>query len=94
MTVLKELIALYENAYEDMDQVEAESFSIVEEGEWVQDHKYQHKTSIVKFKDLYFAINESRAGSYYTDWDNIDTDIYEVERTETTKVVVTWKRKR
>lgn len=66
-------------------------YEIIEEGDWEQDHKYQHATHIVKFMGVYLAVNESRSGSYHTDWFYGDTHIAIIERKEEVKVVVTWE---
>lgn len=70
-----------------------EGFTVIDEGEWEQDCKYQHCTTIVQDDETkkYYAINQSRSGSYHTDWYYDDPDFREVERIEELKVVVTWK---
>lgn len=45
-----------------------EGFEIIDEGEWVQEHKYQYKEIIFKFEDKFYSLSESRGGSYHTDW--------------------------
>jgi hypothetical protein len=40
----------------------------VEEGEWEQDYKYQYNTSVYKYKDRFVRVNQSRSGSYHSDW--------------------------
>lgn len=41
---------------------------MIEEGEWIDDGKYSHKTMIFKKDDKYWAISDSRSGSYFTDY--------------------------
>ena len=45
-------------------------WEVVEEGEWTQDHKRQHKESIVKYVPTgkYYQYEISRSGSPFTDW--------------------------
>jgi hypothetical protein len=60
--------------YED----EIEGFSIIEHGEWVVDHKYEHKRVIVQHieSSKYYALYSSRSGSYYTEYyyDELEPD--------------------
>lgn len=86
---IERLAALYKengSAYCLPDEVE-----LMEEGEFTQDHKIQFAEHIVKFEDEFFGIQETRTGSYHTDWFYEDTEIVPVERKEETKVVVSWK---
>lgn len=43
-------------------------YTEIEEGEWTQDHKYQYNYFIAKIGEQYFTFNQSRSGSYHTDW--------------------------
>jgi len=47
-----------------------EGFKVAEEGEWVQDYKYQASTDIVRHEATgrCFEVYQSRSGSYHTDW--------------------------
>jgi len=87
---LNKLAELYREADNDIDCIDAEGFEIIEEGDWEQEHKDQYASHIVKLDDQYFSVNESRSGSYHTDWYYGDTDIVPVDRLEETKVVVSW----
>lgn len=40
----------------------------VEEGDWEQDHKYQYNTSVYEYEGVYVQVNQSRSGSYHSDW--------------------------
>ena len=57
---------------EMMEEIEygSETWEVVEEGEWTQDHKYQHKKSIVKHIPTwkFYQYELSRSGSPFTDW--------------------------
>lgn len=72
-----------------------EEFELIEEGDWVQEHKFQYSESIVKHKptDTYWGLGSSRSGSYHTDWYYDATQIDQVERHEevVTKTLVTWR---
>ena len=76
---------------EEMKEIEegCGNWEVVEEGEWTQDHKYQHKESVVKHvptgKCYHYEI--SRSGSPFTDWyysheDGDFPDLVEVEKKE------------
>jgi len=70
-----------------------EGFEIIEEGDWVQDHKYQCREIVFKFEEKCYSLNESRSGSYHSDWYyesddwGDEVDAYEVEPVETKTVV-------
>ena len=64
-------------------------WEVVEEGEWTQDYKYQHKKSVVKHVPTgkYYSYGISRSGSPFTDWyysyeDGDFPDLTEVEKKE------------
>ena len=69
-----------------------EGFSIVEEGDWVDEGKYELRASIVKHEpsETYWELHSDRSGSYYTDWYYGKTDITQVEPKEETVVVTKW----
>jgi len=72
-----------------------EGFEIVEEGEWIQDYKYQCREIVFKFEDKHYSLVESRSGSAFTDWD-YDSEWWpeEVEVTEVEPVevkVIEWR---
>ena len=76
---------------EMMEEVEygGDDWELVEEGEWTQDHKYQHKDSVVKHKPTgkFYHYEISRSGSPFTDWyysyeDGDYPDLVEVEKKE------------
>lgn len=62
----------------------------VDSGEWEQEHKYQNRRSILLYKGQHFAYDESRSGSYHTDWYYNESYLTPVVRKEETKVVVSW----
>jgi len=66
-----------------------EGFEIVEEGEWIQDYKYQCREIVFKFEDKHYSLVESRSGSYHSDWYYSSEDwADEVEVTEVEPVEV------
>lgn len=69
---------------------DAEGVTIVEDGEWTQEHKYQTCFTVVEFCGELFGILRSRSGSYHSDWHYSDVDVYPVEEKEQTKVVVAY----
>lgn len=76
---------------EMMEEVEygGGDWEVVEDGEWTQDHKYQHKESVVKHVPTgkFYHYEISRSGSPFTDWyysyeDGDYPDLVEVEKKE------------
>ena len=76
---------------EMMEEIEegCGDWEVVEEGEWTQDYKYQHKESVVKHVSTgkYYQYEISRSGSPFTDWyysyeDGDFPDLTEVEKKE------------
>ena len=65
--------------------------NIVEEGEWINDMKWQHKTDIVKlgdnkvqfvglpFEEGFYMVIQSRSGSYWSDYEYSDPVVSKVE---------------
>lgn len=84
-TKLQKLARLYYEADNDLEEVEG--LEMVEEGDWVDDGKYSHKQSFVKFEDTEFAVTYSRSGSYYTDYYYSPTAFQEIVRTPVQKIV-------
>lgn len=65
---------------EENDGEAPEGFTLVEEGEWEQEHKDQYKTSVFKSdtSGQFFAVTDSRRGAYWSDWDYGDSHCCEV----------------
>lgn len=82
----KKLIQLFDD--------EDDSLEIVEEGDWTQDHKYQHMETVAKYEGKFYSFNQSRSGSYHTDWYYNDTEVYEVEPVTKTITVTTYVLKK
>ena len=64
-------------------------WEVVEEGDWTQDYKYQHKESVVKHVPTgkFYSYGISRSGSPFTDWyysydDGDFPELLEVEKKE------------
>lgn len=76
----------------------SDEFSIVEEGGWIAEHKYQLKDVIFKYKDKFYMLCISRSGSpfsdYYYCWEdwNDEEDVDEVEPVEKTIIVTDWRK--
>lgn len=66
-------------------------FKIIEEGDWISDHKYQFKDIIFQYEDKFYCLSESRTGSYHTDYYYESEDwpeqveVPEVEKVEVVK---------
>ena len=79
-------------AHDDLN--DKDGIIIVEEGDWIQDGKYQYKTTVFQKDDKFYSLTVSRSGSPFTDWyyeweDTDEFECYEVEKVEITKYV--WK---
>lgn len=76
----------------------SDTWEVVEEGDWTQDCKYQHKESIVKHIPTrkFYRYEVSRSGSPFTDWcysyecGELPV-LYEVVQEERTIVQKYWK---
>lgn len=62
----------------------------IDDGQWVDEGKYSYNTTIVSKNGKFFAIDQSRSGSYFSDYFYDKAEVYEVERTEKTITVTTW----
>lgn len=76
---------------EMLEEIEygGDDWEVVEEGEWVQDYKYQNKESVVKHipTGKFYCYGISRSGSPFTDWyysyeDGNYPELVEVEKKE------------
>ena len=72
-------------------------FELVEQGDWIQDYKYQWRENILKrvSDDTFWVYDEGRTGSpfteyYYNDQDDEFLDLYQVEKKEV--VTTEWVR--
>lgn len=85
-----------ENKYEFSEILDGyhEDYKVIEAGEWIQEHKYQYKTSVVLHKSSgkYYEGTESRSGSPFAEWEYYsDQVLHEVEKHTETRVITTWK---
>lgn len=78
-----------------IERFEAEDFSliVIESGKWTSDMKYEFKTTVVQDKESgkFYEIEESRTGSYYSDYEYSESSVIEVEPHTETKVITVWK---
>ena len=70
-------------------------FTAVEEGDWIQDGKYQNKEIVFGFQGKYYFLNEGRSGSPFTDW-NYDSEYWPEEldvpeAIASTETITVWK---
>ena len=70
-----------------------EEFTPVDGGGWTQDCKYQHCSCVYKHEPTgrHFQIDNSRSGSYHTDWYYSTPTVSEVTPVTKTVVTTTWK---
>lgn len=76
-------------AKEDYDGDDCEDFKVIEEGEWIDDGKYSSCETIIKHKQEYYNVYQARSGSYFTDYEYDDPEVYKVVPKEVVKTV--WK---
>lgn len=65
---------------------------VVTQGDWIDDCKYSFSTSIVKYNDKYYRIDQSRSGSYHTDYYYNDPTVYQVTRREEMVLKTYWDK--
>ncbi|MGM0846945.1 MAG: hypothetical protein ACQEUT_18455 [Bacillota bacterium] len=65
-------------------------YSIIDQGDWINDGKYQNRETIFRYKGKFYSIDEGRSGSYFTEY-YYDSEDWpeEVEATEVMQVPVT-----
>ena len=86
----KKVIALFEEEWEpDEDYAH---FKVIEDGDWEVDCDYQFRSSIVKFMDKHYRINEVRSGGYLDDYDYDAPDIFEVTPIEKIVKTIVWEK--
>ena len=74
--------------YGDIEELDGcQGIEVLEWGEWVDDGKYDFRSTIIKFKDTLFCIRVGRSGSYYSDYDYTDPYIYPVKAETVTKTI-------
>lgn len=71
-----------------------EKFSVVKEGNWVSEGKWETKEVIFKDDETgkFYSINGMRSGSYYSDYEYED-DLEAVEVEAVKKVITVWRVK-
>ncbi len=79
---------------DDWEEIEQWVWEEIDDGqwvdEWVDEDKYSYSTTIVSKNGKFFAIDQSRSGSYFSDYFYDKAEVYEVERKEKTITVTTW----
>lgn len=93
---LKEACAdSYSGGHYDIDNLPEIFYSrleVVEEGDWIQEGKYQYQSTIVKDDEgNHFEISNNRSGSYHTDWYYGDANVCQVKPVVETYTKVVWK---
>ncbi len=68
----------------DFTDEELDDCEIIDAGDWLDDGKYSFLSTIIKYKDKFYQINQNRTGSYWTDYNYGDPEAYEVEPYEVT----------
>lgn len=76
MQIKGELADIIFEGYEDGD----DEIKIINKGDWIDDGKYSYKETVVEYQNKFYVIQESRSGSYFTDYHYEDPEIYEVTK--------------
>lgn len=68
---------------------DSEKYELIDEGEWLQDGKYQRCSFILGYEGKCYSLSTHRSGSPFTDWyyeweDASEFTAYEVEQKEIT----------
>lgn len=67
------------------------NFEIIEDEDWIDEGKYSFKSTFVKWKDAYYRIDQSRSGSYFTDYDYSEPTFVQVIPEEVVITKTIWK---
>lgn len=82
------------NKQEVLDLYIDESDDLVElsQGDWIQDHKYQYRETIVQVRATgeHYMITDNRSGSYHTDWCYDESYINKVRPVEKQVTITEW----
>lgn len=92
--ILKEIMEDHDGYSENYDFEDSDYLEEVDHDEWTQNHKYQYRQVVYYSKkhDVHVAVNETRSGSYHTDWYYMEPDVSLVEKRErkVTKTITEW----
>ncbi|WKV23422.1 hypothetical protein SEA1_gp0074 [Salmonella phage SEA1] len=92
--ILKEIMEDHDGYNEYYDFDDSEYLEKVEAEDWVQGHKYQYRQVVYYSKkhDVHVAVNETRSGSYHSDWYYNEPDVSLVEKQErvVTRTITEW----
>ena len=92
--ILKEIMEDHDGYSENYDFEDSDYLEEVDHDEWTQNHKYQYRQVVYYSKkhNVHVAVNETRSGSYHTDWYYMEPDVSLVEKRErkVTKTITEW----
>lgn len=92
--ILDEILDDHDGRGEYYDFDDSEYLEEVEAEEWTQNHKYQYRQVVYwsTKHNVHVAVNESRSGSYHSDWYYNDPDVSLVEKRSrvVTKTITEW----
>lgn len=92
--ILKEIMEDHDGHSEYYDFEDSDYLEEVDHDEWTQNHKYQYRQVVYYSKkhDVHVAVNETRSGSYHSDWYYMEPDVSLVEKREreVTKIITEW----
>lgn len=90
MLTAEDVEQLFKEAAEEGDDY-PDGFSIVDEGGWEQERKYQGRITVYSVTiggvTQFFSVVEYRSGSYHSGWVIVDSSYVEVVPKEVTKTV-------
>lgn len=85
----KDVLEVWDETYGESDP--DLEFEIIEFGDWISEHKWEYRSSIVKWKDAHYRIDETRSGSYYSDYHYDDPTYVQVVPEEVMIKQTIWK---
>ena len=75
---------------EDYEVYNSNGVRIIDDGEWIDNGKYSHMTTIFAYEDKFYSWSISRSGSYFTDYDVIAND-YVTEVKPVEKIIIVYE---
>lgn len=73
------------------DGIEA-FYDVATQGDWIDNGKFSFSRSIIKYNDKYYQIDQTRSGSYFTDYRYDDPVVYEVTRRDEVIIQTVWDK--
>ncbi|ARW57498.1 hypothetical protein [Kosakonia phage Kc304] len=92
--ILNEILDDHNGRSEYYDFEDSDYLDVDEAEEWTQNHKYQYRQVVYwsTKHNVHVAVNETRSGSYHSDWYYSEPEVSLVEKRqrEVTKTITEW----